>query len=135
MPRGRKSIASLTVVSMVGPQRPEPPEELTPAQAKEWRAIVASMPSAYFDAGSLPLLVAYVRHVDTANVIARLLRETDPEVDLPTYARLATMAASQSKSIGDLATKLRLAQSNRFDAKKRISAVSPAAKPWDKQPA
>jgi hypothetical protein len=45
--RGRKSAAALGVIHGI-PQRPEPPDELTPEQAEEWREIVGRMPVDWF---------------------------------------------------------------------------------------
>jgi hypothetical protein len=39
--RGRKSAASLSIVSVLGNERPAPPDDLTEEEAEEWRAIVA----------------------------------------------------------------------------------------------
>jgi hypothetical protein len=128
----RKSVASLAVISTALPQRPAPPTDLTPAQARIWASIVTEMPVDFFIAGSLPLLACYVRHVDAASVIARLIHETNPERDLARYSKLSEMAARETKAICSLSTKLRLAPSNRFDSKKRIP-VTVSPRPWEQR--
>jgi hypothetical protein len=135
----RKSAASLSVIPSGLPQRPPPPAELTPTQAGLWTVIVGQMPADYFIAGSWPLLVAYCRHVDTSNVLAGLINAIDParlatDEVLARYGRLTEMAARETKAIASLSTKLRLAQSNRYDSKKRIATTPaiPWAKPWEK---
>ena len=70
--RGRKSAAELGVVHGIL-QRPEPPDELTPEQADEWRAVVARMPVNWFGREIHPLLCAYCRHVTNARRIAALI--------------------------------------------------------------
>jgi hypothetical protein len=69
--RGRKSAASLSIVSVLGNERPAPPEDLTDEEAKEWRAIVGRMPADWFTRENFPLLVEYCRHVVRARDLAR----------------------------------------------------------------
>jgi hypothetical protein len=127
----RKSAASLAIIPMGLPQRPEPPAHLTKAQATLWQKIVGQMPTDWLIAGSAPLLTAYVRHVATADLLARAINATDPDTDLPRYAKLTEMAARESKALCSLSTKLRLAPSNRFDSKKRIPINTAERKPWE----
>jgi hypothetical protein len=54
--RGRKSAAALSVVSMIGNERPAPPDELTEDEAAEWRAIAGPMPPDWFTRENYPLL-------------------------------------------------------------------------------
>ncbi len=60
--RGRKSAAELGVIQGI-PERPDAPDELTPEQAEEWRAVVDRMPVDWFRREIWPLLCAYCRHV------------------------------------------------------------------------
>ncbi len=70
--RGRKSAAELGVIQGI-PERPKPPDELTSAQAEEWRAVVARMPVNWFPREIWPLLTQYCRHICNARHIARLI--------------------------------------------------------------
>src|SRR3712207_6215201 len=63
--RGRKSAASLEVVTALPGQRPGPPEELTSDQAGVWRAAAATKPADRFAADTHPLL-AGVTHSNIA---------------------------------------------------------------------
>ena len=72
--RGRKSAAELGVIPGI-PQRPEPPDELTPQQAEEWREIVDRMPVDWFRREIHPLLCAYCRHICNARHIAGLIED------------------------------------------------------------
>jgi hypothetical protein len=112
------------------PQRPEPPASMPDSQKVLWRGIVAEQLPDYFFAGSLPLLAQYVRHVDTASKIERLLQATDPDANMPLYSKLGDMRARETKAICSLSTKLRLAPSNRWDGRKRLPVVA-REKPWD----
>jgi hypothetical protein len=97
-----------------------------------WEEIVGSQAADYFIPGSLPLLSQLVRHVDTADVLAKAINSMAPrlEDDLPLANKLMGMAARESAAIAMLSTKLRLAQSARFDNKKRLPTSPPGLKPW-----
>jgi hypothetical protein len=127
----RRSAASLSVVPLVGPKRPEPPSGLTPAQARNWQAIVSQMPPDFFITGSLPLLTAFVRHCTVADVLAKAINATDPEVDLDRYDQLTRMACRESGMLATLAQKMRLAQSARYESKKRAPVTSTSRRPWE----
>ena len=62
--RGRKSTASLTVVpKQVERGAVEPPESLSEAESRVWRAVVGAKPVDWFTDENLPLLSDYCRHV------------------------------------------------------------------------
>jgi hypothetical protein len=61
--RGRKSAASLSIVSVLGNERPAPPDELTREEAEEWRAIASRMPHDWFMREIHPLLAECCRHI------------------------------------------------------------------------
>ena len=118
--RGRKSAAELSVVQGI-PQRPEPPGELTPEQADEWRAIVARMPVDWFGRELWPLLCAYCRHVTNSRHIAALVEVahkgdlTDRKA-LMRYNRLLGMQERQSNVMASLGTRMRLTNQSRYTA-------------------
>ena len=87
---------------------------------------MSSQAADYFIPGSLPLLTQYVRHCDTADVLAKAINSMAPrlEDDLPLANKLFAMAARESAAIAMLATKLRFAQSARFDNKKRLPTTA-----------
>lgn len=127
----RRSAASLSLIRTELPQRPEPPRDLSKKEAVLWRAIVAQMPADFFIAGSLPLLTAYVRHVEASNQIAQMINGVTPDADLALYGKLCEMAARETKSLCSLSTKLRLAPSNRYDSKKRLPVRATSMRPWE----
>jgi hypothetical protein len=129
----RRSAASLTVLRPDLPKRPEPPADLTPKQRKLWQEIVSSQAADYFIPGSLPLLAQLVRHVETADVLAKAINSmAGLEDDLKLANKLFAMAARESAAIAMLSVKLRLAQSARFDNKKRLPTQPAGLKPWDR---
>ena len=126
--RGRKSAASLTVVPVSPFRRPEPPAELTEAQAAVWRATVEGLPADWFGGGTQPLLVAYCRHVATAQLIAEhvdrfdLSRLEDDE-GLKHYDCLLRMRDRETKATARLATKLRLTNQARYGPRAAATAI------------
>jgi hypothetical protein len=135
---GRKSAASLTVVCPTAfAPRPDPGPGLSEAEADLWRHIVASLPADWFDAGSLPILTAYVRSVAVcellAEMIARLDDLADPE-QFKRYAALLRLRDRESHGMAYMATKLRLTQQSRYGARGADGAARRAPtgpKPWD----
>jgi hypothetical protein len=141
--RGRKSAASLSVVSVLGNERPAPPDDLTEEEAEEWRAIASRMPHDWFTRENFPLLAEYCRHIvrsrDLAKDIAAFKR-FPTEVRLTTdgihrYDTLLRMADRERAALVNLATKMRLTQQSRYRADKAAPAVErgkTVRKPWEK---
>jgi hypothetical protein len=134
--RGRRSAASLAVVATLPGQRPEPPVDLTPAQAQVWRAVASTKPADWFTADSHPLLAAYCRHVVAADRIARLIDnlEAEERPDLGEYNHLLKMRDRESRAMVGLARSMRLTQQSRYDHKTGHTAatrVGEARKPWE----
>ena len=123
--RGRKSAAELGVIRGI-PQRPEPPDELTPEQADEWRAIVGRMPVDWFRREIHPLLCAYCRHVTNSRPIAGLIEDahkgdlTDRKA-LMRLNRLLGMQERQSNALMGLATRMRLTNQSRYTSRSAAS--------------
>lgn len=137
--RGRKSSASLAVVTALPGQRPEPPAELNEAQANEWRAIVGRMPADWFTRETQPLLVQYCRHVVKARLVAKAVDEFDPawladEEGLKRYDKLTQIAEREGRAMSSLATRMRITQQSRYNAAAANTASAKAGvakKPWE----
>lgn len=135
--RGRKSAASLEVVTAVGGvvsaiQRPEPPPELTDEQSHEWRAVVNRLPAEWFPRETHGLLAQYCRHVVAARRIAQLIAEFEArdEIDVEQYDRLLKMQEREGRAISSLATRMRISQQATLDREKRKPLRAPK-KPWE----
>jgi hypothetical protein len=127
--RGRKSSASLAVVPLTQPQRPEPPEYLSKAAAEVWREVVSAMRPDWFGRETHPILEQYCRHV----VLARLIANAIPaEIDdIAGFDRLTAMHCRESAMVATLATRMRLTHQSSFDRKtvKRDEYTGP--RPWE----
>jgi hypothetical protein len=67
------------------------------------------------------LLEAYCRHIVNARKVASLidqLETAEGEFDHREWSRLFSLQDRQNRAISDLAMKMRLSQSSRYDAKK-----------------
>lgn len=127
--RGRKSLENLTVITTLPGQRPEPPDTLTAAEADLWRAVVATKPSDWFDAGSLPILADYCRACVQQDGLARAINKCEtPDINL--IRLFDTMA----KLKATLATKMRLSQQSKYraDAAEVASRKVGPTKPWER---
>lgn len=132
--RGRKSAASLSVISGAGIEpvrRPEPLPELTDEQAHEWRVIVNSLPADWFRAETLPMLAQYCRHVVAARRVAQLIemQAGADELDLDAMDKLAKMQDRESRALTTLGTKMRITQQATYDKSKKKPLQS--KKPWE----
>ncbi len=136
--RGRKSSARLGVTQGLA-KRPEPPDELTPAQAEEWRAVVTRMPVHWFPREIWPLLCAYCRHVTNARHIAGMIEDAhkDDLTDRKTLMRLNRllgMQERQNNALMGLATRMRLTNQSRYTASSAASRAKggrSAKKLWE----
>lgn len=138
--RGRKSTASLLVIAAGPGLLPEAPDTLTAKQAELWRAVVATKPSGWWGADSLPLLVAYVKAVEAHGVVSAQLDAFDvawlaDDDGVKRFDRLTLVFDRMSKLIALLATKMRLSQQSRYDTQKASVAdrhAGAGTKPWQR---
>ena len=138
--RGRKSAASLSVVVGSIDGRPQPPADLTKFQKELWLRTVAGEPLDQFRTATLQqLLKEYVRHVETAHILAGEIEATDPqwlrdEEGLKRYDKLLAMRDRETKAVGEKATKLRLTNQSRYTPQAAATAaknVGAPKKPWE----
>jgi hypothetical protein len=134
--RGRKSIASLSVISSAGMEitrRPDPPNELSDEQAAEWRAIVNRMPATWFSRETQPLLAQYCRHIVAARRVHQLVTalEADEDLDFKAWADALKLQQRESSILCSLATKMRISQQSTYDKGKAKGGSAAARKPWD----
>jgi hypothetical protein len=139
--RGRKSFASQQVGNVVhlGGQWPQAPEGLTDTQKANWDAIVHTKPSDWFGPDTYPLLIEYVRAIDSADVIATALNGFNPEwmsdpEGLKRFDQLTRLQDAKATSLARLATKMRLSQQSRYTEKTAGTAAKQASagrKPWE----
>lgn len=135
--RGRTSGAALSIAT-IGPngieavRRPDPPSELTVEQAEEWRAIANSMAADHFTRETWPMLAAYCRHIVAARHVAKLIEncESGNTIDVEEYERLLRMQEKEGRAISSLATRMRLSQHARYDAKKKTGGAT-RKRPWE----
>jgi hypothetical protein len=129
--RGRVSAdARLTIVPFVA-QLPDPPAGLSDSEAVIFSETAAAMPSGWFRADSMPLLVEYSRAVDACNKLAGM--RDAPDMSLRDLAVLLAAHEKQARLVVTLATKMRLTQQSRIlpDQAGRDVANKPvAAPPW-----
>jgi hypothetical protein len=137
--RGRRSVASLAVITSIPGQRPEPPESLAQAEADVWRAIAATKPHDWWSADTFPLLEEYCRAAISANDVAKELAKF---TKIPArgerfrrYLALRKLQDQTARLLASLATKMRLSQQSRYGARGASTAHDRsgqgATKPWE----
>jgi len=136
--RGRRSAASLSVISGQIDGRPNPPEDLSAEQKEIWLRTVANEAADVFKTAALQqLLKEYCRHVSSAKKLAGLIetveaqKQLTPE-DLVDYDKLLKMRDRETKAIADKATKLRLTNQARYTPQAAATAAKKSSerKPW-----
>ena len=128
--RGRKSVAELSVVPVLPGQRPDPPADLSDAEARCWRTVVLTKPAEWWGADTGMLLKAYCRAAIQHDVISAVINAI-PARRL--YERMRRAQVAASGEVARLATKMRLPQQSRYTAQSAATADRKATsrRPWE----
>jgi hypothetical protein len=136
--RGRPSINSLSATAILPAARPDPPAELEPEAAAEWRAITNRLPADWFPRESHSLLVDLCQQIILARSLAAKVSALGVPSDaeaLATYDKMVRLKLNLSASIGKLATRLRLTNQSRDGtrtaARKAAAQPTRSQKPWN----
>jgi hypothetical protein len=113
---------------------PKPPEHYSDDAAALWAHITASKPMDWWDAGTLPLLDAYVKtcleHRRISDLVERHAIECDE--DVASYEKLHKIQDRLASQLARLATKMRLSQQSKYGARGADSASQGGGKrPWE----
>lgn len=134
---GRKSGASLATVTALPVRLLAAPEDLSADQAQVWGEVVASKPSDWFDAGSMPLLSAYCRAVVESRKVSSLVESMTADMlllddGLKRYKDLRRLQAELSGEVNTLARAMRLTQQAKYraDAASVASDKAKGTRPW-----
>jgi hypothetical protein len=134
--RGRKSVASLSVVPLVpGQGRPEPPASLDALEKQIWRDVVDALPAHWLDlAGQLILrrLVAQAAISERREARLRLMRAQDHD-DGEDADALATLHGVTAKTVAYLLGQLRATPRSRIVSRAAGPQVeqAPKSRPWE----
>ncbi len=136
---GRKSTASLAVVSEIADWRPPAPDVLNAGEGELWRQIVNTKPSDWFDAATIPLLTEYCRlktSVDILNDQVAKAEATLAETGLlpDGYKDAVLILDKKQGRMAQLAMKMRLTQQARYEKSKATTETKKAAprKLWER---
>jgi len=139
--RGKKSAASLTIIQGdFERERPEPPPDLTPAQADLWRRVVRDEPADFFSTeATREMLKDYCRQRGEVDRVSKEIdsfksewfkKKGGPE----RYKELMKMRDYVVRGATTLATKLRITNQSRHSTKTAGVAsrnASRGIKPWE----
>src|SRR5262249_15425365 len=130
MTRGRKE--QIIPAAIEAAKRPEPPDHLDTAAADEWRKVVNRMPPDWFPDETHAMLEQRCRHViwmrKTAEQLDIMTRAK--KLDIQQYNFLLRLAASQSRTLINMDTNMRLTQQTTHDKAKRKGATKAKYIPW-----
>src|SRR5262245_229365 len=115
--RGRRSVASLSVVTpLPSERRPRPPAELTEEERNIWNETVGSLAADWFGSESLYVLASYCRHVIRSRWLAEKINAGIAEIGDPgMLERLFSMSEREDKIVLSLARSLRLTVQAKYD--------------------
>jgi hypothetical protein len=139
---GRKSAEALSVIrgGISDLERPEPPADLTEAEAVIWRETIRDEPVKFFaTAATQDMLRAYCQHRGVAQRLTASLNEFEPEwlkdaEGLARYNMLLRMREREVVAAVRLATKLRLTNQSRYESPVAAKVTENALKgqrPWE----
>lgn len=139
--RGRKSVsATTTPLTVISERRLPPPAELSDVELSAWLAITGCRPGSWFDAASAPLIMALIRHQQSADVLAVEIAEFDPkwlrdDHGLERYRSLLGMRERETRAMAALSRSLRLTPQSihAVTAGRAVDQhrAAPASRPWD----
>lgn len=140
--RGRASSADLAVVRNILDARPQPTDDLNPAQAEIWLQIVNRLPSDWFPRETLPILAAHCRHVTTHRLLSDAIDEYEPawlavEGGIERLGKLTAMRDREARGMVATARALRItkaAQTRPETAYRGAKAAGNGRRPWDDDP-
>lgn len=117
--RGRKSDASLSVVKMGDHARISAPDDLNDEEKTRFNQIVGSKSADFFDAGTEPLLVEYVRLITQVNLVSLQVSDFDEawfstDEGVRRYKNLTDIRDKAQGRMNALARSLRLTNQSRF---------------------
>src|SRR5262245_3615566 len=132
--RGRRSVADLSVVTVVGlEERPSPPIDMSDDEKRIWMEIVGAMQTRYFGKETFPNLRSLCRHTVATDRLWQLYSKAltsgkKPEI----IEQLSCMHNRESAAVRRLSADLRLAKSVRsqpvvIERQKQNQST----KPWD----
>jgi phage terminase small subunit len=133
--RGRIAQAAIDAPRINGIKRPEPPAHLEPDAADEWRKVVNRMPADWFPDETHAILEQRCRHVIWMRATADQIDEMthSKNFDIKEYNFLLRLAASQSRTLINMDTNMRLTQQTTHDKSKRKGAAKAKGAPWAKE--
>lgn len=114
---------------------------MTDGQRALWLVTVNSKPAEWFGPEHVPLLVEYVRHVATAELLTQQIETFDPawladDDGIKRYDRLAKMRMREAAVIHQLARSMRLTQQAMYRADKAATLAGKGGgkrKPWQSE--
>jgi phage terminase small subunit len=133
--RGRKSRAELSVPKIAPTvQRPEPPPELSEAQAELWRSIVGSLPANWIRPEHHGILVAYCRAASMGDYLHEQIAQALADgsaADVDMLNKLTMMAERESRALIACARSLRLTPQSRWRPDTAARKADSPGRPWD----
>jgi hypothetical protein len=103
----------MTALTVISERRLPPPDDLTDVERSAWLAITSCRPGSWFDAASVPLITALIRHQQSADVLATEIAHFDPkwlrdDDRLERYRYLLAMRERETRAMAAVSRSLRL---------------------------
>lgn len=117
--RGKRSTASLSVITPKIVDIPNAPGDLLPVERELWDSIIATRTSDFFDSATLPLLAEYCRLKTQVDAMAEEIKEFEPDwlktdEGVRRYRALTSIRDQAQGRMIALARSMRLTQQARY---------------------
>lgn len=133
MKRGRKSGASLAVMTPVSARRLPPAKGLQPAAAAHWLAVVGAWPPAHFSLKDAPLLTMLAKTLAECDRLERLLADAEDLGELKAIYGLLDKARARAAQCLRALRITKQAQTDSRAAGRAAARDKPPA-PWETPP-
>jgi len=140
MKPGRKTQPDVIMEPDVPGEMPDPPEELSEDEGKEWRRYWAVSPPGWFPRETWPLLVQLCRHVVNARWLGETMQEVRAGLLDPTNAEeikhlevITRLHDREGRAMAAIMEKLRLTTQQRINrnvAAPMQAEEKPEVRPW-----
>ena len=138
--RGRKSAASLAVLSPIVDHRPPAPDDMPETQQELWRQIVNRLPHDWFRKEHLEMLRAYCQHCCIAREMARQIEQFRAEwlvegVGVEHFDRMSRILDREHRIMLALGRSMRITHQAQVDkavaGPRARASSSPGRVPWE----
>lgn len=127
-------MAKITAIPTTTKMRLQPPDDLTPEQARIWQDVVDAKPVDWFSEDTAPLLTEYCRAAAMCQTLAIMVEAAIAGGEVKELGDVLRLRDMESRRLTSIGTKLRLTNQSRYTPQASATAAKRVAggkKPWE----